>query len=187
MSDELYSFEFPTGFNPIGVKILVTQGFYSYTTSLVTDVDLTPVLITHDLNSLYLFTQLFDITTGELVYPQDITINSVSSLTLTTTNLVPFNEYKVVVATGIKRQPVSYSKDNSYCIEFSDDDFDGSSLSITITHNLNVVYPVTQIYDEDNYQVYPEVQIIDSNSIKITFLESVELSPYYKAIVIKPN
>jgi len=186
--DKEYSFEFPVGFDPTGVNILAVQGFYSYTTSLITSSDLAPVLITHNLNSLYLFVSIFDESTGELIYPQDITINNIVSLTLTTINLTPLRDYKVVVVTGIKRQAISYSKDNSYYIEFTDDDFDVLTSSITITHSLNAVCPVIQLYDEDNYQVYPsEVKIIDSDSIKITFPEDIELSPYYKAIVIKPN
>ena len=116
----------------------------------------------------------------------NITVVDKDNISITTTNLVPSSEYKVNVITGIQRDTISYSKDNSYYAEFAEDDVDISTSSITITHSLDTICPVIQIYDDDNYQIYPlEIQAVDANSIKITFPENPDLSPYYKVIVIK--
>ena len=188
VEDENYIFEFPNGFDSTDVNIVMIQGIYSdsYSETFETDVSLTPVLINHNLDSYYLFINVFEVTTGEQIYLYNITVVDKDNISITTTNLVPSSEYKVNVITGIQRDTISYSKDNSYYAEFAEDDVDISTSSITITHSLDTICPVIQIYDDDNYQIYPlEIQAVDANSIKITFPENPDLSPYYKVIIIK--
>jgi len=189
IENQQYLFEFPLDFDPNGVNILVIQSFHSYSEVFVTSVDYTSVLINHDLNSLYVFINVFNELTGELIYPNNITIIDRNNLSITTTDLVESQNYIVNIITGINKIPLSYIKDNSYYLEFSDNDFDSLSIqSITITHGLSCSHPIVQVYDENDYLLSPSnIQIVDSNSVKLIFPEEVELLPYHKAIIIKPH
>ena len=189
VENEQYLFEFPSDFNPDGVNILIVQSFHSYSETFLTQLSPTSVLINHTLNSLYLFVNIFDNSTGELIYPSNITIIDKDNLSIDITDLVISQNYTVNIITGTNRIPHSYIKDNAYYLEFSDNDFDSlSTQSITITHGLSCSHPIVQVYDENDYLLVPSnIQIIDSNSVKLIFPEGIELLPYHKAIIIKPH
>jgi hypothetical protein len=50
---------------------------------------------------------------------------------------------------------------------------DGTTLSYDITHNLNTTYPVVAVWDTFNFiypqMIYPNVEILDANSIRVYF------------------
>jgi hypothetical protein len=187
VENEQYLFVFTEDFDPTDVNILLLQGFYSYSETFMTPVDYAPVVIDHELNSLYVFVNVFD-ESGEVVYPDNITIIDKDSLSIITTDLVASENYTINIVTGINKLPNSYTKDYSYYLEFSDNDFDSLSVqSLTITHNLSCEYPIIQVYDEDDTLAFPNIKIIDVNTIELTFSEGIELLPYYKVVIIKPH
>jgi len=184
--NEVYQFTFPSYLDLTDFNILVIQGFKSYSETFTTSVDLTPVTIEHGLTSNYLFFNLFDETTNQVIFPDSVTVVDDDSILLTTQYLTPSSSYKINIATGNTKRIVSYSYTNSFYQEFSDDDI--FNHYITITHGLNVSYPIVQVYDENSFQVTSlTIQVIDNDSVKLTFPDTLELVPYYKVIVMKPT
>jgi|SaaInlV_200m_DNA_2_1039689.scaffolds.fasta_scaffold01003_3 hypothetical protein len=185
-SNEVYQFTFPSYLNLTDFNILVIQGFKSYSETFTTSVDLAPVTIQHELGSNYLFFNLFDETTNQVIFPDSITIVDEDSILLTSQYLSPSSSYKINIATGNTKRITSYSYTNSYYQEFSDNDI--FNHYITITHDLDVSYPIVQVYDENSIQVTDLIiQVMDIDSVKLTFPDTLEIVPYYKAIILKPN
>ncbi len=62
---------------------------------------------------------------------------------------------------------------------------DGATTTFTVTHNLGTTDVVVFIYDlTDNYQVMPDVEIFNSNSIQVEFATAPANGKQYRVIVL---
>ena len=103
-TNSVYDFIFPTSFDISDVRILVVQGYESHTDSFTVTSDQTPVLIYHPLLSRYVSIQIFDESTGLVVYPSNINIQDKSNILISTDNFIPTRTYKI----NISASPPNY-------------------------------------------------------------------------------
>ncbi|MBT3298730.1 hypothetical protein HN385_07400 [archaeon] len=96
--NNIYNIIFPSSFDITDVRILVIQGYETHSESFVVDSDHSPVLINHELLSNYLSFQVFEESTGLVVYPSNINIQDKSNVLISTDMLTVSGTYKINIS-----------------------------------------------------------------------------------------
>jgi hypothetical protein len=123
-------------------------------------------------------------------------INLHNAIQLTNVNLITVlqqcelnldSEYKLICYYNVKHfaqlhQNKSIRRPFTSLVKYiSESDLD-EQRSILIYHNLNQLYVLTQIYDEDNEMLVPaDIEFIDKNSVRVYF--SYEIKDDYKVVL----
>jgi hypothetical protein len=176
-SSNVYEFDFVNTLDPTDINIVVLEGWDSYTETF--EPDLAPVLITHNLNSKYLLTQIFDTDTLKVVNPTNIEIIDKNSVNIYLPGTA--TSYKINIVTGLISTLYGISYNNGYYYLFSDEQIVDNI--VTVTHNLDFMYPTVQVYDSENYQISDVIiEAVDQNTTNLIFPVDLELYPNYKAI-----
>jgi hypothetical protein len=121
----------------------------------------TSVVVNHNLNDLYPSVTVID-DANNIVIPDSITINSANQVTVT------FNT-STTGAVTIHAGGSSIVVNNSgglanYTTTFV------SQTSVTVTHNLNDLYPVVLVFDSSNNVIMPDViNVASNNTVTLTF------------------
>jgi len=167
--------------------VITTTGMNSSTTYRIHVIKsppaIVPTVITHNMNSEYLLIQLMDTVTKQVIYPENVRIVDANTIHI---YLSGTSVYKVNIATGLLNTPFGISYNNGYYFEFSDENLEDGV--IDITHNLDFMHPIVQVYDDINQQIFPkEIKILDVNSIRLIFPEDLEILPNYKVTILSPS
>lgn len=128
--------------------------------------------VSHNLNSSYPLLALYD-GFGEFTLPDSVFYVDVNSVDVNVLSFVPLSgmwNVRVVSGTG-----VSLDSNNGYVASFSNGDLvDGV---LTVSHDLNKVYPQVIVYSDLNKVVWPDdVEYVTVNRIDVNLLSFVVLN-----------
>ena len=128
---------------------LVSTGFVNQTT----------VNYNHGLNMLHPFIQVYD-NTNQIIEPATITAVDANNITVTfgssTTGTIIVTGNAKVPADGIGKYSTSFS----------------GVTTLTVTHNLNDLYPDVTVYDNTGLKIFPDVTLLNANSLTLDFSSS---------------
>ena len=173
-ANKVYEFDFPEDFNSLGVKILITKGYDSYSDTFIADEDEDSVVINHNLDSYYLFFQVYDMVTNSLIVPDNIHITDNNSILISTLSLEDSRSYKINIIKSLSdaesQTHQTIKRPSMFVKSFENSDLVDNILSIK--HNLDDDKPISSMLELTSDVAYPyEIEIIDNTQVDFIFPE----------------
>ena len=161
-------------FNMRGITVTTTESFFK----VFTDADAPVVSVEHNLGHKYAVVQVFN-NSDKMVMPDDITLVDDDNLTVDLTSFGTLTgQWRIVVLdSGL----VSTNTNTASTIPIGI----GAGLVVAVNHNLNTLYPIVQVYDENGDVIQPDdITSTDANNTSIDLTSYGTRAGTYQAVVL---
>jgi len=187
ISETLYSFNFDKQPDIDNFNITIANATLNSYVVTFDETDVDPITyklqIEHGLESSYPLVQLY--LNNYIIFPNQITIIDINTieLDLTYIDLTESQSFECIILAGLPKLPNVFRYDNAYYAEFSEDDL--TDRKLVISHDLNFMYPIVQVYNETNIIIYtPVISVQTKDQLTVDFTDLPVVDPFYKVIVM---
>lgn len=183
VSDNIFDITLSENDTSSNFILTATEGFERYVeefdnTSLS---DLAAKNIIHNLNTWYPIVQIYS--NNQIILPKNIQVININTIQVLLSDIE--SNYEVLVISGIQQLPIVMNYENSYIIEVGDTDLIDSKL--LVSHNLNCMYPIVQVYNNNNKVItLNSIQVINNNQIQLDFSSFIIIN-FYKVVILRSS
>lgn len=189
VTDSIFKLNFDTQPEITNFNLVIAKTELSSYIATFDQTDIDPgtntVNITHGLDTYYPLLQMY--VNNYMFIPYRITVLDLNTITIAFDyiDLTVQQNFEIVILAGIPRIPNVFRYENAYYEEFSEINLIAGR-KLIVNHNLNFMYPIVQIYDNNDISVSAQsIKINNANQIEVDFSNIVqELLTFYKVVVM---